>query len=527
MISAGRVLLMPKGDYNAATTYELLDLVTYQNSSYIAKGTTTGNLPTDSTYWQLSAYGGNIANLTENFAEIETSTIAQNPHPEGDIFVDVDSNLVKATTQINVNDTIAIGTNCARTTVEALINSFNDSFIRLEADKEISTQTDLNTVTTYGNYYKSSTSFYVTNAPTGIDSNPLSIFRLTVVKGPGASDVIQSIVCDDGKTYKRGYDGTTWSTWVEFATASVIGALDSRLTAAETDIDNLELSRLKTYTADSTAWDTAPTAASTNPVTSGGVKTSLDNKLATYAGDATAWDTTPTANSTKPVTSGGLKTEIDKKLPTYASGASSWDTTPTASSTKPVTSGGVKTQIDTINGNKANQTVIATRQANLVASRRYEIGDQFIYNNTLYKATQVIAQNTNINTGSGGNATTADNISSQISNIANPVEFTVTSGYTVNRNICFRVGKIAMLSIGLVCPAGYNYGNYFHVANTPVLPKKEIVAPATVIYGLGVFPTVATVATDGKIYIFTTYPIYQAAGGNNCDTSFELVYATT
>ena len=183
MISAGRVLLMPKGDYNAATTYELLDLVTYQNSSYIAKGTTTGNLPTDSTYWQLSAYGGNIANLTENFAEIETSTIAQNPHPEGDIFVDVDSNLVKATTQINVNDTIAIGTNCARTTVEALINSFNDSFIRLEADKEISTQTDLNTVTTYGNYYKSSTSFYVTNAPTGIDSNPLSIFRLTVVKG--------------------------------------------------------------------------------------------------------------------------------------------------------------------------------------------------------------------------------------------------------------------------------------------------------------------------------------------------------
>lgn len=417
MISAGRVLLMPKGDYNAATTYELLDLVTYQNSSYIAKGTTTGNLPTDSTYWQLSAYGGNIANLTENFAEIETSTIAQNPHPEGDIFVDVDSNLVKATTQINVNDTIAIGTNCARTTVEALINSFNDSFIRLEADKEISTQTDLNTVTTYGNYYKSSISFYVTNAPTGIDSNPLSIFRLTVVKGPGASDVIQSIVCDDGKTYKRGYDGTTWSTWVEFATASVIGALDSRLTAAETDIDNLELSRLKTYTADSTAWDTAPTAASTKPVTSGGVKTSLDNKLATYAGDATAWDTAPTANSTKPVTSGGLKTEIDKKLPTYASGASSWDTTPTASSTKPVTSGGVKTQIDSINGNKANQTVIATRQANLVASRRYEIGDQFIYNNTLYKATQVIAQNTNINTGSGGNATTADNITSQISNL--------------------------------------------------------------------------------------------------------------
>ena len=121
MISAGRVLLMPKGDYNPATTYELLDLVTYQNSSYIAKGTTTGNLPTDSTYWQLSAFGGNIANLTGNFAEVETSTIAQASHSIGDIFVDSDSNLVEATAQININDTIAVGTNCALTTVEALI----------------------------------------------------------------------------------------------------------------------------------------------------------------------------------------------------------------------------------------------------------------------------------------------------------------------------------------------------------------------------------------------------------------------
>ncbi|MBR4794279.1 MAG: hypothetical protein IK038_14395 [Bacteroidaceae bacterium] len=518
---------MPKGDYNAATTYELLDLVTYQNSSYIAKGTTTGNLPTDYTYWQLSAYGGNIANLTENFAEIETSTIAQNPHPEGDIFVDADSNLVRATAQINVNDPIAIGTNCARTTVEALINSFNDSFIRLEADKEISTQTDLDTVTTYGNYYKSSTLFYVTNAPTGIDSNPLSIFRLTVIKGPGASDVIQSIVCDDGKTYKRGYNGTTWSSWVEFATTSVIGALDTRLTAAETDIDNLETSRLKTYTADSTAWDTAPTAASTKPVTSGGVKTALDNKLATYAGDATAWDTTPTANSTKPVTSGGIKTEIDKKLPTYASGASSWDTTPTASSTKPVTSGGVKTQIDTINGNKANQTVIATRQANLVASRRYEIGEQFIYNNTLYKATQIIAANTNINTGSGGNATTADNVTTQISNLANMVSINVvniTSGYIVNRNNAYRIGRLVVLNVGVLAPAGYNAGNYLHVATSPIRARTETAGTAIVVYGAREFAAVAKVTTAGEIHLFTSSDVFQVAGTNNCDVTVSICY---
>lgn len=258
----------------------------------------------------------------------------------------------------------------------------------------ISSQTDLNDVTTIGNYYKSSTSIYVTNAPTGIDSETSAIFRLNVENGSDSTDkYIQTIIKNDGTTYKRGYDGTNWSSWIEFASSATVSSINTRLTAAETDIDNLESSRLKTYTS-----------------------------------DATAWDTTPTASSTKPVTSGGLKTELDKKLPTYASGTSSWDTTPTASSTKPVTSGGVKTQIDTINGNKANQTVIATRQANLVASRRYEIGDQFIYNNTLYKATQVIAANTNINTGTGGNATTADNISSQISKFANCIKVKTASG---------------------------------------------------------------------------------------------------
>ena len=281
------------------------------------------------------------------------------------------------------------------------------------ADNAITVQTDLDTVTTLGDYYKAATTFYVTNGPTGIDSNPLSTFRLTVLKGPGANDIIQEITASDGKSYKRGYDGSNWSTWIEFSSAATVAGIDTRLTTAETDIDNLEASRLKTYASDSSAWDTAPTANSTKPVTSGGVKTETDKKLPTYANDSTVWDTTPTASSNKPVTSGGVKTELDKKLPTYANDSTAWDTAPTASSNKPVTSGGVKTQIDSINGNKANQAVIATRQANLTAVKRYEIGEQFIYNNTLYKATAVIANNGTITIG--GNATTADNVTSQIS----------------------------------------------------------------------------------------------------------------
>lgn len=51
--SAGRVLLMGKGDYDATVTYTALDWVRYQGGAYVAKQTTTGNLPTNEEYWQL------------------------------------------------------------------------------------------------------------------------------------------------------------------------------------------------------------------------------------------------------------------------------------------------------------------------------------------------------------------------------------------------------------------------------------------------------------------------------------------
>ena len=212
----------------------------------------------------------------------------------------------------------------------------------------ISSQTDLNDVTTIGNYYKSSTSIYVTNAPTGIDSETSAIFRLNVENGSDSTDkYIQTIIKNDGTTYKRGYDGTNWSSWIEFASSATISGINTRLTTAETDIDNLESSRLKTYASDATAWDTSPTSASTKPVTSGGVYTGLN----------------------------------------------------------------------ALNGNKANQAVIATKQTNTTPVRRYEIGDQFIYDNTLYKADAVINPTDTISIG--GNASAADNITTQISNLAN------------------------------------------------------------------------------------------------------------
>lgn len=74
----------------------------------------------------------------------------------------------------------------------------------------------------------------------------------------------------------------------------------------------------------------------------------IEDKVSTYTADATYWDTSPTAASTKPVTSGGIKTEIDKKLSTYAIDSTAWDAAPTTGSTKPVISDGIKTQFDLV-----------------------------------------------------------------------------------------------------------------------------------------------------------------------------------
>lgn len=52
---------------------------------------------------------------------------------------------------------------------------------------------------------------------------------------------------------------------------------DSTYSNVETEINNLQTSRLKTYASDSTQWDLTPAANSTKPVTSGGIKAQFDS----------------------------------------------------------------------------------------------------------------------------------------------------------------------------------------------------------------------------------------------------------
>ena len=57
-VNYGQVAIVPKGEWNVETQYKVNNLVSYDGSSYVAKvQPPVGTLPTDTSYWQVSAVG--------------------------------------------------------------------------------------------------------------------------------------------------------------------------------------------------------------------------------------------------------------------------------------------------------------------------------------------------------------------------------------------------------------------------------------------------------------------------------------
>ena len=72
MADAGRIVIIPKGEYKSNITYERLDAVEYNNNGYIALKTVTGITPTnDGTNWALYVKGTPV--------DSELSTTSMNP----------------------------------------------------------------------------------------------------------------------------------------------------------------------------------------------------------------------------------------------------------------------------------------------------------------------------------------------------------------------------------------------------------------------------------------------------------------
>lgn len=77
MASAGRILIMPKGEYDASVTYEMLDLVFYGGTSWIAKKTVVGIEPneTNTEYWHKLCESVDLTEIENRLKALEDEEI--------------------------------------------------------------------------------------------------------------------------------------------------------------------------------------------------------------------------------------------------------------------------------------------------------------------------------------------------------------------------------------------------------------------------------------------------------------------
>ena len=150
MNDAGRIGFVLKGDYNASTTYEFLDVVHYGHNSYAAKGTTTGNLPTNTTYWQ-PITDGEFLTATD----YATASVAGIVKPDGST-TEVGSNGVFSAKGVTITATV----NPSGTAYSANWLMVNGSVITPEADKLYKVTVSGST----GLYYWDGTQYALTSA---------------------------------------------------------------------------------------------------------------------------------------------------------------------------------------------------------------------------------------------------------------------------------------------------------------------------------------------------------------------------
>lgn len=79
VINAGRVAMVPKGEWSATTAYTRLDVVLYQGSAWVCIKDGTGQTPADgSTYWQLLAAGITASDYYTK-TQVDTKIAASSP----------------------------------------------------------------------------------------------------------------------------------------------------------------------------------------------------------------------------------------------------------------------------------------------------------------------------------------------------------------------------------------------------------------------------------------------------------------
>lgn len=77
MASAGRILILPKGNYDSSVTYEMLDLVFHGGASWVAKKTVVGIEPTDDNkeHWMKMCESLDLTEILQRIAALEAQML--------------------------------------------------------------------------------------------------------------------------------------------------------------------------------------------------------------------------------------------------------------------------------------------------------------------------------------------------------------------------------------------------------------------------------------------------------------------
>ena len=127
----GKVGVVPKGEYNSATRYTKLDIVKYNGQSYMALAETTGNLPTNTEYWQLlveKPVRGTDYWTNADKAEIVQGSVAQVEMDIQPTLTSIQNTADTANSIANTAKSIAEGANQALSysNYSAMVTAFNN-----------------------------------------------------------------------------------------------------------------------------------------------------------------------------------------------------------------------------------------------------------------------------------------------------------------------------------------------------------------------------------------------------------------
>nr|DAW61224.1 MAG TPA: hypothetical protein [Caudoviricetes sp.] len=217
MAIAGRVAIVPNGDWSADATYKRLDAVTYNNTLYFAKKEVPAGTATSNTeYWSKSIVGGvGAIATTEDAGVVKPDGKSMSVDESGTLSINLDGTTItldEAKNVIKLADTLKDKINGAFPAANLINNlTTTEAGFGLDArqgkaldDKITEINGSLKKLTVYSETITGTTS-YDASFSTGLSCNSVIVLNAYTNDSNGGIEVA-IVSVEDGTYYARCYD---------------------------------------------------------------------------------------------------------------------------------------------------------------------------------------------------------------------------------------------------------------------------------------------------------------------------------